>query len=85
MAFIIVSFTSIIVAYPLLCIPWAVEWNPTVSGHCSNIIAFAIAANVIHMATDILIFVAPIHMVRSLSLRPGPKMVLIGTFALGFL
>jgi hypothetical protein len=74
-----------IIVVILQCRPIQSAWNPTVPGHCLNMILFYYVSFGIKLATDIAIFVLPIPPLLRLRVRGLQKFVVVLMFALGLL
>lgn len=77
---IVVTFSSI-----FLCVPVQKSWDPTVPGHCLNVLVIWTANAASTILTDIAILVLPLPKVWRLQLRTVQKVALTFSFALGFL
>ncbi|KAK3897915.1 hypothetical protein C8A05DRAFT_19414 [Staphylotrichum tortipilum] len=66
-----------------ICLP--LNWDPRApTWTCDKRLWFWMAHGVIHVVTDVLIFIMPLPLLNTLRLPPLHKMVLIGVFSLGF-
>ncbi len=83
LAFLAVWAVAGIIGGATICLP--LNWDPLEPAWtCHRRLWFWMAHGVIHVVTDVLIFVMPLPMLNTLRLPPLQKMVLIGVFSLGF-
>lgn len=69
-----------------ICLPVSKNWdleNPIWS--CEQRFSFWLGYGIVHLITDILIFIMPLPLLKTLPLPPLHKSVLIGVFCLGFM
>ncbi|GIK06610.1 hypothetical protein Aspvir_002260 [Aspergillus viridinutans] len=69
----------------LQCQPIQSAWDPTIPGHCLNMILFYYVSFSIKLATDIAIFILPIPPLLRLRVRGLQKFSVVLMFALGLL
>jgi len=74
------TFISVLTA----CVPLAAFWDRTVQGVCHDFRWYA-STSIMHVVTDLLIYVLPIPAIRTLRLRFRLKLLLYSLFAFGFL
>jgi hypothetical protein len=74
------TFISVLTA----CIPLAAFWDRTVQGVCHDFRWYA-STSVMHILTDLLIYVLPMPAIRTLQLPFRLKTLLYCLFAFGFL
>ncbi|KFA75428.1 hypothetical protein S40288_06816 [Stachybotrys chartarum IBT 40288] len=70
-----------------ICHPLSQQWDPMVieNGHsCKARFHFWLANAIVHVATDIVLFIMPFPMIRNLPQNRMQKFVLGGVFSLGF-
>lgn len=65
------------------CTPINYAWNKTIKGHCINISARYISADVLNLVVDIALVVLPIPLVWSLQMSVSTKLAVVGMFLLG--
>ncbi|KAK2000705.1 integral membrane protein [Colletotrichum falcatum] len=73
-----------VVSVSFVCIPLRSLWDATVPGHCFKRLPWWYAGSSISLVTDVMIVVMPMPLLRTIRLPPRQKVVLMGTFALGF-
>ena len=71
------------VALGLQCIPPRKTWNPLITGHCINTIAFVIAAEIPEILLDFSMMILPISVLRRLQLSTRRKINMGIIFAVG--
>jgi vacuolar-type H+-ATPase subunit I/STV1 len=82
--FISASFgISSVFAAGLQCIPMSMLWDSTQPGHCINVNAFYFANAGIHILTEVLIYILPMHTLWKLHLPLRQKLGLCGLMGLG--
>ncbi|KAK4153781.1 hypothetical protein C8A00DRAFT_15023 [Chaetomidium leptoderma] len=68
-----------------ICLPLSRNWLPQGAiWECDQRLWFWMSHGVIHVITDLMIFIMPLPLLRTLPLPPLHKFVLIGVFSLGF-
>jgi hypothetical protein len=69
-----------------ICLPLNKNWDPQASAWvCEKRFWFWLGHGIVHVITDVLIFIMPLPLLRTLPLHPLHKMALIAVFCLGFL
>ncbi len=69
-----------------VCLPLSENWDPlNPIWTCEARVWFWMGHGIAHVVTDVLIFIMPLPLLKTLPLPPVHKMVLIGVFCLGFL
>ncbi|KAK4157293.1 hypothetical protein C8A00DRAFT_11824 [Chaetomidium leptoderma] len=69
-----------------ICLPISRNWDPRESiSTCNQRFWYWLGYGIVHLITDLLIFIMPLPMLRMLPLPPLHKVVLMGVFGLGFL
>lgn len=68
-----------------ICRPLALYWDPTLPGHCGNLIVLWIITGTLNILTDLAILILPMPYLYSLEIATYRKMVLIATFGIGFM
>ena len=86
----VIGFVSILICIAFFfsilfaCTPLSFAWNKSIpGGHCINIKARYVSADVLNLATDIAIVVIPIPLVWRLQMNVGTKLAVVGMFLLG--
>lgn len=74
-ALVIVGFTS--------CIPLDSTWNPTVTGHCIDSLAFSLSTTAINFIIDAATVSLPVYEVVKLQMSRRRKYTIIGIFVIG--
>jgi hypothetical protein len=74
---------SSVMVVGLQCLPTSSLWNPEHTGHCINTPAFYFANSGLHIFTEILIYVLPLHTLWQLHLPPRQKLGLCFLMCLG--
>ena len=74
-----------ITATVLECTPVARVWDKSVAGYCINFTAFWYTNGSVNIATDIILWVLPCHMIVKLNMPRRQKIWLMGLFLLGLL
>ena len=74
---------SSVFAAGLQCVPISMLWDSTQPGHCINVNNFYFANAGIHIFTEILIYLLPIHTLWKLHLPLRQKLGLCGLMGLG--
>ena len=83
LAFLAAWAVAGIVGGATVCLP--LNWDPLEpTWTCQRRLWFWMAHGVIHVVTDLLIFLMPLPLLNTLRLPPLQKMILIGVFSLGF-
>jgi hypothetical protein len=86
LAFLAVWTVAGIVGGMTVCLPLSKNWDPEAPiWTCENRLWFWMGHGIAHVITDILIFIMPMPLLKTLPLPPLHKVVLIGVFSLGFL
>jgi hypothetical protein len=86
LAFLAVWTVAGIVAGATVCLPLSRNWDPREPvWTCEKRFWYWISHGIVHVVTDILIFVMPLPLLRTLPLPPLHKMALTAVFCLGFL
>jgi uncharacterized iron-regulated membrane protein len=86
MAFLAVWTVAGIVGGVTICLPLHKNWDPREPAWtCERRYWFWLGHGIVHVITDVLIFIMPLPLLKTLPLPPLHKMVLIGVFSLGFL
>ncbi|SPO04190.1 related to integral membrane protein [Cephalotrichum gorgonifer] len=67
----------------LICIPVAAFWDSSVKGRCLNSLTVWYVMASFNLVTDILLFIMPMPMIRSLQLPRKQKYTLVIVFSLG--
>ncbi|KAK4235822.1 hypothetical protein C8A03DRAFT_17469 [Achaetomium macrosporum] len=69
----------------VVCLPLSKNWDPLEpSWTCTTRYRFWLGHGILHVVTDVLIFVMPLPLLKTLPLPPLHKAVLMGVFCLGF-
>ena len=69
-----------------MCQPFAFNWDQTIpGGHCGNQVLSYKYTGAINLITDVVVLVLPMPYLYSLQLAVYKKVVLMVTFAIGFL
>lgn len=69
-----------------VCLPLSKTWDPMESTwSCDKRFWFWMSHGIVHVITDVLIFVMPLPLLRTLPLPPLHKIALTAVFCLGFL
>ena len=68
-----------------MCRPFALNWNPSLKGHCGNRIPAYIAIAATDILGDIMLLSLPMPMIWKLRISTANKIGLSVVFALGFL
>ena len=66
------------------CVPLAAFWDSSIKGVCHDYRWYA-STSIMHILTDLLIYVLPIPAIKTLRLRFRLKTLLYSLFAFGFL
>ncbi|KAI8241078.1 Satratoxin biosynthesis SC1 cluster protein 4 [Colletotrichum sp. SAR 10_96] len=66
------------------CVPLRALWDFSVKGKCFKLLDWWYAGSAINLITDIIIFVMPVPLLRTLAVPLRQKIVLMATFGLGF-
>ncbi|KAK0374674.1 integral membrane protein [Colletotrichum limetticola] len=82
--FIIAFGVSQVISICLACIPLKSLWDHTIPGRCINLFDWWIIGSSINLFTDIVIFLMPVPLLRTIRLQMRQKIVLMATFGLGF-
>ena len=85
LAFLICWGITLTFLLPLVCIPVAAFWDPTVDGFCLNSEAIWYVMAGVNVVTDFIVFSMPIPVISSLHLPPKQKALLLIVFTLGIL
>ncbi|KAF2033404.1 hypothetical protein EK21DRAFT_86213 [Setomelanomma holmii] len=67
------------------CWPLPAMWDPTVRGHCINIMAFHLFNSSFMIATDVVLYAMPLVFTWNMQLQRAQKICLNSLFALGWL
>lgn len=67
----------------LQCIPISMLWDPNQPGHCTQVNTFYFANAAIHILTELLIYILPIHTFWKLHLPTRQKLGLCGLMGIG--
>ncbi len=82
---IVTAFNFWILIYVFTaCVPLQAFWDPTVPGRCYPVWVSPVNT-VIHIATDLVIFLLPFPVVKHLRMPPRQKYLVFCIFGLGFL
>lgn len=76
---------AVILESLLLCQPLAINWDPTVPGHCGNTTAAYLAAHCVNLVLDIAVAIAPIPVLWQLQMKLEKKIGISLMFALGLM
>lgn len=69
----------------LQCQPFAYNWDQTIDGHCGNqVLSYAITG-ALNVCLDVATLLLPMPYLASLEISLLKKVILIATFAMGFL
>lgn len=86
LCFMTVWTVTLIVMLSIACLPVEAFWNPNVpNGRCVDLVAVWYVMAGVNVATDIVVFVTPMPVVKSLRLPRVQKILLAGIFGLGIL
>jgi hypothetical protein len=85
LAFLICWGITLTFLLPLVCIPVAAFWDPTVDGFCLNSEAIWYVMAGVNVVTDFIVFSMPIPVISTLHLPPKQKALLMVVFLLGIL
>ncbi|KAF5491825.1 Satratoxin biosynthesis SC1 cluster protein 4 [Colletotrichum siamense] len=77
------GFTQV-VSLCFACVPLRALWDFSVQGKCFKLLDWWYAGSAINLITDIIIFVMPVPLLRTLAVPLRQKIVLMATFGLGF-
>lgn len=70
----------------LICIPFEMNWNPTVKGgHCASYNVAFVTIGIVNMITDLIIMLLPIPFIRKVQMAVGTKLGLTAIFGIGLL
>ncbi|KAK2055680.1 hypothetical protein LY76DRAFT_648205 [Colletotrichum caudatum] len=69
---------------PMMCLPVAAFWDPTVEGRCIDLLASWYTMAAVNIVADFFIFSLPIPVINSLQIPRRQKRMLIFVFGLGF-
>lgn len=69
----------------LVCIPVAKFWIPGLRGRCLDLLTIWYIMASVNLTTDLIIFVMPLPVIRSLQLPRRQKLMLFAVFGLGLL
>ncbi|KAL2129160.1 hypothetical protein VTI74DRAFT_8154 [Chaetomium olivicolor] len=70
----------------VVCLPVSKNWDPREPvWTCDARYWFWLVHGILHVITDILIFIMPLSLLKTLPLPPVQKIILMGVFCLGFL
>ncbi|KAF2126486.1 integral membrane protein [Dothidotthia symphoricarpi CBS 119687] len=68
----------------LICTPFEMNWNPTISdGHCASYNIAFVTIGIFNMITDLIIMLLPIPFIRKLQMAVGTKLGLAAIFGIG--
>ncbi|OHE92925.1 integral membrane protein [Colletotrichum orchidophilum] len=84
LVFIIAFGISQVISLCLACIPLKSLWDHTVPGRCIRLLDWWMIGSSINLVTDIVIYVMPLPLLRTIPLPTRQKIVLMITFGLGF-
>ncbi|KAJ1338619.1 hypothetical protein MN608_01479 [Microdochium nivale] len=85
MAFCVIWLIIMATGSIFICRPLALYWDPTLPGHCGNLIVLWIITGTLNILTDLAILILPMPYLYSLEIATYRKMVLIATFGIGFI
>jgi len=85
LCFVVLWGAVAVIASGFICVPLRRLWDPFTPGYCINELAFWYISSVISLLTDIIIFIIPLPLLRTLPIRSAQKAILLGVFGLGFL
>src|SRR5438309_864540 len=81
LAFLAVWTLAGLVGGTAICLPLSKNWDPLEQvWACERRVWFWISHGVLHVVTDVLIFIMPLPLLKTLPLPLVPKIVLIGVF-----
>ncbi|KAK1511097.1 uncharacterized protein CCOS01_14859 [Colletotrichum costaricense] len=69
---------------PMMCLPVAAFWDPTIEGRCIDFLAIWYTMAGVNLVADFAIFSMPIPVINSLQLPRKQKRMLLVVFCLGF-
>ncbi|KAK1635845.1 hypothetical protein BDP81DRAFT_472535 [Colletotrichum phormii] len=69
---------------PMMCLPVAAFWDPTIEGRCIDFLAIWYTMAGVNLIADFAIFSMPIPVINSLQLPRKQKRMLLVVFCLGF-
>ncbi|KAK1980095.1 hypothetical protein LZ30DRAFT_146319 [Colletotrichum cereale] len=69
---------------PMMCLPVAAFWDPTVEGRCIDLLSSWYTMAAVNIIADFVIFSLPIPVINSLQIPRRQKRMLIFVFGLGF-
>jgi len=76
--------TAMLITAAMSCLPVAFFWDKSVEGgHCINLMAFWFSFASFHILTDLVVWVLPMPVLKSLQLPRKQKYSLIAVFTLG--
>ncbi|KAM7194056.1 hypothetical protein V8F20_008152 [Naviculisporaceae sp. PSN 640] len=81
---IIVWSISQILVVIFTCVPVHRFWLPETPGVCVELVPFWYANAAGNIVTDVIVFLLPLPVIKSLNLRKPQKILLLGIFGLGF-
>jgi hypothetical protein len=84
-AFVLVSYISIVFAVAFECRPIQRMWNKAIPGHCFKQQGLAYTGAGVNAVSDLYILLVPIPAVLSLPLSKGRKFRILTIFGLGIL
>lgn len=86
LAFLVVWTLAGLVGGTTICLPLSKNWDPLdpIWG-CEKRVWFWTGHGIVHVVTDVFIFMMPLPLLKTLPLPPLHKIILIGVFCLGFL
>jgi hypothetical protein len=86
LAFLAVWAIGGLIGVATICLPISRNWDPREPiSTCEQRFWYWLAHGIVHVITDLLIFIMPMPMLKTLPLPPLHKVVLMGVFGLGFL
>ncbi|OHF04163.1 hypothetical protein CORC01_00502 [Colletotrichum orchidophilum] len=84
LAFMITWTAVLCFLLPMICLPVAAFWDPTIEGRCLDFLPVWYTNAGINLVADFAIFSMPIPVINSLQLPRSQKRVLLVVFCLGF-
>jgi hypothetical protein len=85
LCFVVLWGVVAVIVSGFICVPLKRLWDPFTPGYCINELAFWYVSSVISLITDLIIFIIPLPLLRTLPIRRAQKAVLMVVFGLGFL
>lgn len=84
-AVIVAWAVATILAGFLICMPFAMNWDQTIKGHCGNQVASFQGTGLVNLLTDVVVLALPMPYLSRLNLALYKRLVLMGVFRVGAL